>query len=120
MNYDSQRGGFSKKKKGFILLIPLLILGLGAVVMFLWNAILPDVVGVSRLSYWQALGLLLLSRILVGGFHFGSKHKGHSKKHVYWRNKWMNMSEEERAKLKEAWRKKRATGGEEQNDKDGN
>ncbi len=39
---------------------------LGALVMVLWNHILPNVCGCSQLNYWQATGLLLLSRILSG------------------------------------------------------
>ena len=42
---------------------------LGWVVMALWNAIIPGVfVGVRAIDYRQALGMLVLSRILFGGF----------------------------------------------------
>ncbi len=37
------------------------------VVMFLWNAILPSVVGWGAVSYWQAMGIFILSRLLFGG-----------------------------------------------------
>jgi hypothetical protein len=87
----------------FFLFVPLLIAALGAAVMALWNAILPEVVGAKPLSYWQALGLLLLSRILFGGFRFGGggpPWKGRR------RGRWANLSEEERARMKEAWRKR--------------
>lgn len=38
------------------------------VVMLLWNGVLAEVVPVSTVTYWQALGLLVLSKILFGGF----------------------------------------------------
>lgn len=85
-----------------------LLLG-GLVVMLLWNAILPKVTTAGALSYWQAVGLLLLSRILFG--NWGGKPGGRpSRKHLArkraWREKWMNMSEEERAQFKEKWRQR--------------
>ena len=43
---------------------------LGEVVMLLWNLILPDLfAGIRPIDYWHGLGLLVLSRILFGGFH---------------------------------------------------
>src|SRR5262245_24205751 len=56
----------------FCFLFPLLgaaLLALfGAIVMWLWNAVLPTVAGVHPLNFWQALGLLVLCKILFGGF----------------------------------------------------
>ena len=40
----------------------------GAVVMALWNALLPALFGLPAIGFWQALGLLLLSKILFGSF----------------------------------------------------
>ncbi len=113
----------SAKKK--FLLFPVfalaaLFLG-GLVVMLLWNAILPEVTNAGTLSYWQAVGLLLLSRILFGNWR-GGKPGGYSGKkqhwrHKAWREKWANMSEQERAQFREQWRKrcgeKRSWGGQE-------
>ena len=79
---------------------------LGFIVMQLWNNILPPVLGVKPLSYWQAVGLLILCRILFGSFRPGSpgfRGRGGGP----WRNKLMNMTEEERAKFKEEWRARR-------------
>jgi hypothetical protein len=54
---------------------PLAILGfavftavVGAIVRLLWNALLPPLFGWPAVTFWQALGLLVLSRILFGGF----------------------------------------------------
>ena len=56
--------------------------------MALWNAILPEVVDAKPLSYWQALGLLLLSRILFGGFRFGGGGAPWGRKR---RGRWANL-----------------------------
>ena len=97
-------------KKGLMILIfgIAAILVFGLIVMSLWNAILPAVLGVKAISFIQALGILLLSKILFGGFG-GGRHKGG------WRNKgrWMDMKDkfavmtpEEREKFKAEWKNK--------------
>jgi len=40
----------------------------GVAVMFLWNALIPTIFGLTVINFWQALGLLVLARILFGGF----------------------------------------------------
>ncbi|WP_369951824.1 hypothetical protein, partial [Serratia marcescens] len=47
-----------------------LIAILGLLVMSLWNALLPAILGVKSIGFWQALGVLALSRILFGGLGF--------------------------------------------------
>lgn len=59
-----------------VLIIPLAILAMSTVVMYLWNWLLPAIfTGVASISLWQAAGLLVLSRILFGGF------RGHGRWH---------------------------------------
>ena len=57
------------------LLIPFgiarMVLLLGGAVQYLWNNILPPVIGVGVLTFWQAVGLLVLCRLLFGGFRGG-------------------------------------------------
>ena len=88
----------------FLLFIPLLMAVLSGAVMGLWNAILPDVLGIKPITYWQALGLLILSRILLGGFRFGGggppPWKGRR------RGRWTTMSDEEKARMKDEWKKR--------------
>ena len=56
---------------------------LGLVVMLLWNAIVPGVfAGVRTLEYPQALGLLVLSRILLGSFRSGRGMGGRRWQHL--------------------------------------
>ena len=40
----------------------------GIVVQWLWNWLMPDIFELRRVTFWEALGLLALSRILFGGF----------------------------------------------------
>ena len=62
------KGNWKGKKPLLFLLVPIGIALMVWVVMYLWNAILPEVVGVTPITYWQAFGILILSKILFGGF----------------------------------------------------
>ena len=44
-----------------------------AVVMLLWNALIPSITGWTTINYWQAAGLMELTRLLIGVpcHHFG-------------------------------------------------
>ena len=83
----------------------------GFVVMGLWNAILPAVIGVKVITFWQALGILLLSKILFGGFGRGRGFRG-GPGHA-WRKemkeKWTSMTPEEREKFKAEWKNRCGT-----------
>lgn len=83
----------------FPIFILVLFLGLSWVIQILWNAIISPTFSLTEFNYWQAMGLLLFCRILVGGFRFGVPPYQH-------REKWRNMSEEERAKFKEEWKQR--------------
>jgi Ca2+/H+ antiporter, TMEM165/GDT1 family len=75
----------------------------GFVVMGLWNWLMPSLFGLMRIGFWQALGLLVLSKILFGGFRHGSWHHRH-----HWRERllarWEQMTPEEREKLRAGMR----------------
>ncbi len=47
----------------------------GAVVMLLWNRLMPDIFGLKTITYWQAWGLVLLAHLLFKGGHSGHGHK---------------------------------------------
>ena len=93
------------KGLAFALLFAAFVLLAALVVMFLWNTILPDVTGWKALTFRQALGLLVLSRILFGGRHGGRRWRKHRERHhTSWRDKWRSMSDEVREKLRSDWR----------------
>ena len=68
--------------------------------MHLWNWLLPNLfVGVHEISYVQAMGVLLLSKILFGGF------RGHGDMHSKWhQSRLANMTPEEREKFQSGLR----------------
>lgn len=82
------------------LLVVLGIAALGWVVMALWNWLLPTLFfGVREIDYVQAMGVLLLSKILFGGF------RGHCGGHNKWhQNRLENMTPEEREKFQSGMR----------------
>jgi len=73
-------------------------------VMLLWNSLVPELFRGPPLQYWQALGLLLLSRILFGGLRGRGWH-GHWR-HRMWRERWENMTPEERERLREHFQRR--------------
>ena len=82
----------------YLLFAPLIVAGLalfGYVTMLLWNALLPVLFHFSVITFWQAVGLLILTRLLFGGMgchgHGHHRHMGNP-----FRNKWENMTPEER------------------------
>jgi hypothetical protein len=107
----NQQHNFRPRFLLFPLFVAAAALLTGALVMFLWNAILPALLGVAFISYWQAVGLLVLCRILFGNFGRGTmgggwKNQEKMQGKAQWREKWRSMSDEERAKLREEWRKR--------------
>ncbi|KKB62930.1 hypothetical protein WM40_14285 [Robbsia andropogonis] len=91
---------FGVRCLGKVLLVLLAIAVLGWVVMTLWNWVIPSVfIGARVIDFPHALGLLVLSRILIGGFrgHGGWRGRRH------WR-KWEAMTPEERAHFQAALR----------------
>jgi len=81
------------------------VFGASAVVMLLWNALLPAVFGISLITFWQAMGILVLSKILFGGCRMGHRHHGHhlGHRHREMKEKRMNMSAEDREQMKKDW-----------------
>ncbi|MDR2104436.1 MAG: hypothetical protein LBP51_01635 [Deferribacteraceae bacterium] len=57
-----------------ILIAIAVIVLLGLVVMFLWNALAPELFGLDKITYGQAVGLFLLCRLLFGGHNHDHKH----------------------------------------------
>lgn len=89
----------------FIIIAGMLLLGLA--VKLLWNAIAQPLFNAPLLTYWQAVGLLVLCRILFGNLRGRQSGGCYGKRGgPPWRDKWMNMSEEEKAKFKEKMKRR--------------
>ena len=84
------------------LLGTLAIVVFGFVVMSLWNWLMPAVFGWRLINFWQALGLLVLSKILFGGFHRGVGRNMHWRRRMM--ERWEQMTPEEREKFREGMR----------------
>lgn len=93
-HHQHRSGGHRMAKP--LLIGAVLIIVLGLLVMSLWNALLPAILGVKSIGFWQALGLLALSRILFGGLGFrpGMFGMGHARRRMH--ERWMKMSPEQR------------------------
>lgn len=88
-------------------------LAIGYVTMGLWNWLVPALFGGPVITYLQAIGLLILSKILFGGFKGKGQHRGgcgnghwgrHSARHEYFKQKmeerFANMTPEEQEKFR--------------------
>ncbi len=106
MFHGQERGkGFWIKRAIFIpIAIAAGVFIFGSAVMLLWNNILPAVFGIGTITFWQAIGILILSKILFGGFRGGhGHHRCHGHEH-FKSARWMHLTPEEREKMKEEWR----------------
>ncbi|MET0623190.1 MAG: hypothetical protein ABW250_09445 [Pyrinomonadaceae bacterium] len=102
-------------KKRLLFIAPLAILGMllfvavgGALVSHLWNWLLPQLFGWPEITFWQALGLLALCRILFGGL--GSRGSGRSR---VWGRKGgccEQMTPEERERFRQGARERWGAG----------
>ena len=97
-----------KRKILYGLFFIAMFLLLSGMVMFLWNMLLPQVIHVTIINYWQALGLMVLCRILFGGFSPGKwagRPRGGEPENLL-KDKLMTMDEPDRTSFKEEWRKR--------------
>jgi hypothetical protein len=73
----------------------------GLIVMSLWNWLMPALFGWKVVTFWQAIGLVILSKILFGGFRGGPRG-------MHWRHRmmerWDKMTPEERERFREGIR----------------
>ena len=111
------------KRKNLIWIAPLAILGMilfafigGQIVMHLWNWLLPPLFGFREIGFWQAIGLLILCRILFGGFGMNGGGRHRSGRHTSERfadrvadrvaERMENMTPEERERIRERMRER--------------
>ena len=84
-------------------LIPFAVLGFLALLTLavhsLWNGVLTDVLPVKAIGYGQALGLLVLCKILFGGFPGRGGHFSKPWRAQMLAQRWESLTPEEREKL---------------------
>ncbi len=97
---------------GFLVLGAAMITLMGFATMYLWNWLIPSIFNGGMITFWQAIGLLALGKLLTGfmgwGRHNWGRHYGWHGRHGmdsgYWRKRWdeklEKMSPEEREKFK--------------------
>jgi hypothetical protein len=98
------RGRWVAKGAAFVVFALALVAVLSFVVMGLWNAIIPSLFHLPALRFWQAAGLLILCRILFGGFRGRHGWHGHGGWRRHMRQNWENMTPEERERLRAKFR----------------
>ena len=86
----------------FVVCATLAVALFGFVTLGLWNWLMPSLFSLPAIGFWQALGLLVLSRLLLGGF------RGRGAGHMHWRRRmferWERMTPEEREKFRQGMR----------------
>jgi hypothetical protein len=88
----------------FIVMGAAFVIVIGFVVMYLWNWLVPALFAGPVITFWQALGLLLLCKLLFG---FPKKHHegGWAAKKRRWReqmkDKMEHLTPEEKEKMKD-------------------
>ena len=97
--------------KRLIFIAPLAILGMllfiaigGELVLHLWNWLLPPLFGWRQITFWQALGMLLLCRILFGGL--GLHGSGRSSFRRRMEERCEHMTPEERERFRQRFRER--------------
>ncbi|HLP96040.1 MAG TPA: hypothetical protein VK168_18485 [Saprospiraceae bacterium] len=79
--------------------------GLGTyVTMLLWNNLAVGVFGLPVLGFFQTLGLMVLGRLLTGGWGWRSWRGGGSHKGHWMRKRWHSMTPEQREQFMQRWK----------------
>ena len=94
-----------------IFLAPLAIGGIllfgaigGELVLQLWNWLLPPLFGWRQITFWQALGILALCRILFGGFGHRGYYRSNFRRRMS--ERWQHMTPEERERFRQRMRER--------------
>jgi hypothetical protein len=104
MRSDMVKYGIARVIK-VILIVIIALFVFGFATMHLWNWLMPTIFGLTTITFWQALGLVVLGKILFGGFH---RHGGGGrgwKRHM--EQRWAGMSSEEQERFRAGMRGRR-------------
>src|SRR6266446_1246585 len=111
-NLRKREGLNMGKRWKLIFIAPLAMLGMlvfivigGEIVLQLWNWLLPQLFGWRPITFWQALGILLLCRILFGGFGRHGSGRSNFRRRMQERCEHMTPEERERfrQRMRERW-----------------
>jgi chromate transport protein ChrA len=90
-----------------VVVVIVAVLLFGLVTMHLWNWLMPAVFGLTTITFTQALGLLVLSKILFGGFH---RHHGRGGWRRHMEERFQQMTPEEHERFRAGMRGRRGCG----------
>ena len=82
------------------------IIAMAAIVMWTWNWLVPELFHGPLINFYQAIGLMLLSRILFRGFHGMGGRGNYIRNLGQWKEGWNKMNPEQREKMRELWKKR--------------
>jgi hypothetical protein len=106
--------------KGRFIFIPIGIAAILAlvslVVMQLWNNLLPDILHVGTITYWQAMGIFILCKILFGFGHKGGGGAPWMRRKQMMQERLATMTPEEREHFKQQMKNRCGWGGRGRND----
>ena len=99
------------RRRRLLFIAPLAVLGLalftflgGEIVMLLWNWLLPPLFGWRQITFWQALGLLALCRILFGGHGWHRSGRPNFRRRM--KDRCEHMTPEERQRFRQRMRER--------------
>ena len=80
----------------------------GEIVRQLWNWLLPPIFGWRQITFWQAVGMLALCRILFGGFGLHGSDRSSFRRRMA--ERWEHMTPEERERFQQGMRGRSGVG----------
>jgi hypothetical protein len=93
-------------RRNWIFIAPAAIVGIvlftflgGQIVMRLWNWLVPSLTGWHTLTFWQALGILVLCRILFGGLGMPGRARSNIRRRMA--ERWDSIPAEERERIRQ-------------------
>jgi hypothetical protein len=90
----------TRKVLGIMMLVVIGVLVFGSIVMVLWNGVMPEIFHLPLITFWQALGLFALAKILFSDFRGGPRARW---KRDSLKEGWANMTPEQQERFRQDW-----------------
>jgi hypothetical protein len=71
---------------------------MGLMTLLLWNRLAPSIFHLREITFFEAIGLLILCRVLFGGF----RGWGSAMRKARWVRGWKELTPEERERFRKA------------------